>query len=105
MEKCLHTRSSVGEGWMTRGGGLQLSAGYRDVALNIRIVNRETIGMGVETHISEVSRPASIAPMAAFYFSVHGALKSEMSQPKYNTPRRLAYLHGGAGPAHPSSLL
>jgi hypothetical protein len=30
------------------------SAGYRDVALNIRIVNNETKDLGIETHVCEV---------------------------------------------------
>ncbi len=30
------------------------SAGYRDVALNLRIVNNETKDLGVETHVCEV---------------------------------------------------
>lgn len=30
------------------------SAGYRDVALNLRIVNAETKALGVETHVAEV---------------------------------------------------
>ena len=30
------------------------SAGYRDVSLNIRIVNETTMGMGIETHVCEV---------------------------------------------------
>ena len=31
-----------------------ISAGYRDVALNLRIVNDETKDLGVETHVCEV---------------------------------------------------
>jgi hypothetical protein len=30
------------------------SAGYRDVAINLRIVNVETKSLGVETHVAEV---------------------------------------------------
>ena len=30
------------------------SAGYRDVALNVRIINAETKALGVETHVAEV---------------------------------------------------
>jgi hypothetical protein len=32
----------------------QLSAGYRDVALNLRIVTPETVEFGVDTHVCEV---------------------------------------------------
>ncbi len=30
------------------------SAGYRDVALNIKLANEETLGMGLENHVCEV---------------------------------------------------
>lgn len=32
----------------------EISAGYRDVALNLRIVNNDTKRMGVETHVCEL---------------------------------------------------
>ena len=31
-----------------------LSAGYRDIALNMRIVNKDSIELGAETHICEL---------------------------------------------------
>ncbi len=31
-----------------------ISAGYRDVAFNVQIINKDTIELGVETHICEL---------------------------------------------------
>ncbi len=31
-----------------------ISAGYRDVALNLQIVNKESIELGAETHVSSI---------------------------------------------------
>ena len=30
------------------------TAGYRDVAINIRVVNEDTMKLGVETHVAEI---------------------------------------------------
>ena len=58
------------------------SAGYRDVALNMRIMNPETVGLGIETHVCELQlllRPfAELKVRRNVFIFCNGMLKKRL---------------------------